>query len=45
MNNPCYKCKERNPGCHSKCQDYIEWKKDQEKIKKARKNYLENNRR
>ena len=28
---PCYGCKERNEGCHSTCERYIEFKKGQEK--------------
>ena len=26
----CKDCKKRNPGCHSKCQDYISFKKELE---------------
>lgn len=25
-NTPCFKCVEREAGCHSKCQKYITWK-------------------
>ncbi len=24
--SPCYKCPERIPGCHGKCEKYMEWK-------------------
>ena len=24
-NDPCYGCKKREVGCHSKCEDYITW--------------------
>lgn len=24
--NPCFKCNEREPGCHGKCENYIIWK-------------------
>lgn len=33
MKNPCYKCKERIPGCHSKCESYIEWAKEEYALK------------
>ena len=31
----CYGCNDRYPGCHGKCEYYIEWKKkhDEERIK------------
>lgn len=31
---PCYSCEERTAGCHSKCQQYIEWKQEFQKRKK-----------
>lgn len=43
-NCPCHNCKDRQVGCHAKCGDYIEWSKEnarvRRKIKKAK--YLEN---
>ncbi len=31
---PCYKCTDRRSiGCHSTCEDYIEWKANQDKEK------------
>ena len=33
---PCYKCQEREPGCHSKCELYAEWLRPFEKAKAAR---------
>lgn len=24
--SPCYKCENREPGCHAKCEVYINWK-------------------
>jgi hypothetical protein len=26
---PCLKCEDRNPGCHSRCEKYIDYKKKQ----------------
>lgn len=28
----CYGCAERHVGCHGKCERYLAWKKEQEKI-------------
>lgn len=28
----CYGCEERHVGCHSGCERYLAWKKEQEKI-------------
>ena len=36
---PCKDCKDRNPGCHDKCDRYKEWKMRLEKINKKRKEY------
>lgn len=35
MTNPCYKCTDREPGCHSVCEKYIEWKAEYQQHKKA----------
>lgn len=35
MKNPCYKCTDRKPGCHSVCEKYIEWKSEYQEHKKA----------
>lgn len=26
--SPCYKCPDRNPGCHATCDKYIKFRKD-----------------
>ena len=44
VNNPCYKCKERDPGCHSHCDRYHEWKKEYERIKNKRKEFIDSRR-
>ena len=40
IDDPCYKCKKRKVGCHSKCTEYIEWKEkrkeENESIQKER---------
>ena len=45
MDNPCYKCEERNAECHSICEKYKIWKEWSEKrrqqINKARYGILE----
>lgn len=28
MNNPCYLCREREPGCHGKCAGYAAYRAD-----------------
>lgn len=33
MKCPCYKCEERQVGCHAKCGRYKEWKEFMEKRK------------
>ena len=30
---PCYKCPDREPGCHGRCDKYIEWKDGYQKQK------------
>ena len=35
--NPCYKCKDRNVGCHSNCEKYQKWKKKSNKARDNRK--------
>lgn len=39
--NPCHKCPDRYPACSGHCQkpEFLEWKAEQEKIRKARKDY------
>lgn len=34
MKGPCKNCEERHPNCHSKCKDYIEWKRLYWKVRK-----------
>ena len=33
---PCKGCKDRNVGCHSKCEGYSQWKGELKGIKKKR---------
>lgn len=33
MEVPCYKCPDREPGCHGKCEKYAEWNADHQKHK------------
>lgn len=35
MKNPCYKCAEREVGCHSKCEKYKAWAKEKYQQKEA----------
>ena len=30
--NPCYKCQEREAGCHSKCEKYQSWKLERDSL-------------
>ncbi len=36
MSAPCKDCKERTPGCHSKCEKYIEFDKENQKRRHER---------
>ena len=38
---PCKDCPDRSPGCHDKCQKYIEAKKAETEIKEKRRNERE----
>ena len=38
---PCTECAERYVGCHSKCGDYIQYKRDLEKAKTEKEAYEE----
>lgn len=33
----CYKCKDRHPGCHATCNDYIQQKKEHDEFLEASK--------
>lgn len=33
MRAPCKDCKDRELGCHSKCEAYIEWAKEHEEAR------------
>lgn len=33
MNAPCYKCEDRCPACHDRCEKYKEWKAIEDKKK------------
>lgn len=37
---PCVDCNDRDPGCHSKCAKYIEWKKNYMEYKIAIKDHI-----
>lgn len=41
MNAPCYKCEKREPGCHSKCHAYREFRTKLDDINKKRLKALE----
>lgn len=30
--DPCYECNKRTIGCHSKCDEYIEWAKKRREV-------------
>ncbi len=34
LDSPCYKCPDRYPGCHSECDEYIEFRKSEDDLKK-----------
>lgn len=36
MNVPCKDCKDRTPGCHSKCEKYIAYDKENQKARDKR---------
>ena len=40
--SPCKDCKDRHPACSDKCDRYKAWKAEIERVKKVRKNYLDN---
>ena len=33
----CKGCQKRYPGCHSKCETYLEWKKEHDELKRTEK--------
>ncbi len=39
--SPCVDCAERHTACHDNCPKYHDWKAEVEKIKEAKKTYLE----
>lgn len=41
--NPCKNCNQRTPTCHGVCEDYLEWKRANDKTSKKirRKQYLD----
>ena len=41
--NQCYKCNDRELGCHAKCQKYISWVKEREEAIKDYKTHLSTN--
>ena len=38
MKVPCKNCDRRKVKCHAECEEYLEYQKENEKIKKNRKN-------
>lgn len=38
MKTPCKDCTKRTIGCHAECKEYLEFQKENERIKKNRKN-------
>lgn len=36
MNNPCYRCEKRQPGCHAKCAKYLAFHEERKEICKKR---------
>lgn len=36
---PCKGCRNRQPGCHGDCQDYMDWKAYIAKVRDRRKEY------
>lgn len=34
ISDPCYECKDRAIGCHSKCEKYIEWAEKRKEVSK-----------
>lgn len=38
MNAPCKDCEKRANGCHSRCEKYIAYTKEREKIRESRQN-------
>jgi len=40
MGGPCKDCQNRHMGCHSECEAYNQFVKDNEKVKQARSDYL-----
>ena len=44
IDNPCFKCVDRQLGCHSTCEKYKEFADEGDAIKKARYDYVMHNR-
>ena len=36
MKNNCWKCERRHVGCHANCEEYLAYKAEWEKIRKAK---------
>lgn len=36
MTAPCYRCPERAQGCHASCPSYLEYSRQQERVRKQR---------
>ena len=36
MECPCRACSDRTIGCHGKCEKYIQWSQEQEKLREIR---------
>ena len=44
MKAPCKDCKDRNPMCHSTCENYIQFKKESDRIRDKRGKAVEKDR-
>ena len=39
MKVPCFNCELRTQNCHSRCDDYKEYRKEVDKVREKRRNY------
>ena len=39
--NPCYKCSEREIGCHDKCKEYAAWQAENERHREQTKEEIQ----
>jgi len=36
VKSPCYKCENHKEGCHSTCEDYLEWDEERRELREAK---------